>query len=70
MFIRSGATVDREHPSILTDSQGNGVVTFAIEAVNSAPTATLTSTQNAQACDLLATTYTAILLLPHSLIWL
>ena len=48
MYIRSGAAVDREHTDILTDSDGNGVVTFTIEAVNTATTGTLTSLQNAQ----------------------
>ena len=48
VYIRDGATVDREDSSILTDNEGNGVVTFTIQAVNSAPTGVLTSTQNAQ----------------------
>ena len=53
--IRDGQTVDREAPNILTDSQGNGVVTFHIEAVNVAPTGTLTSPQTAVVSSLLNT---------------
>ena len=40
--------MDREHTGVLTDSQGNGVVSFTIEAVNAGTPGTLTSVQDAQ----------------------
>ena len=47
--IRSGVTVDREHTDVLTDSEGNGIVSFIIEAVNEGTrNDTLYSVQDAQ----------------------
>ncbi|CAI7993585.1 Protocadherin Fat 1 [Geodia barretti] len=48
LSIRSEQVVDREHTGVLTDSQGNGVVSFTIEAVNAGTSGTLTSVQDAQ----------------------
>ena len=47
-MVRNGAVVDREHANLLTDNQGNGVVTLTVQAENMATTATLISPQNAQ----------------------
>ena len=44
IVLRQNAVLDREDPSVLINSLGQGVMTFDIRVTNTAPSATLTAT--------------------------